>query len=35
VNETAEELAAILDRMKAVEKLRRTRRSRPNTSDPM
>ena len=34
VNETAEELTAILDRMKAVEKLRRTRRTRPDQSDP-
>lgn len=34
VNETAEELTAILERMKAVEKLRRTRRTRPGPSDP-
>lgn len=34
VNETAEELTAILDRMKAVEKLRRARRTRPDPSDP-
>jgi ribosome recycling factor len=34
VNETAGELAAILDRMKAVEKLRRTRRARSNSGDP-
>ena len=33
VNETAEELNAILDRMKAVEKLRRTRRTRPDPID--
>ena len=35
VNETAEELTAILDRMKSVEKLRRTRRARANANDPM